>query len=279
MATAATLLFLLWLDAGAPWPPPLAALTAAGVTRLLQPAVPGRWRRPIGVGALAGTAVLLADVSYWAWLLLGAFALVAVLGGTDRPDGSPVDRARAETEPLVTLTAAVLTLAGLLGLVVEQVTGAGQRPSRSASPAANRAPLLPPSPARTVHDLLDAVADNDPTACRTLLTPAAADQLAATTGTPDCPTAIQALFVRVVDRQHYPAPDPNSLPVTLTFGARTSTVDACHLAWPGFTRTVRRTGDHTSAVGPQLGHLDLTRGGAQGYRITRVRPCAPDGRP
>jgi hypothetical protein len=82
---AATMTVVLWLVAGSPWWSPAAGLGAALLVRLLGRLLPGRLRRPVLAGGVAGILALAPLFSGGSWLLAvaGGLAVVVVaVGGT-----------------------------------------------------------------------------------------------------------------------------------------------------------------------------------------------------
>lgn len=286
-AVIAAVLAALWVVVGQPWLPPVVAVAAAVLTRLLTRVRAYQPARATMTGLLVGGLVLLIGQSLWAWLLIGGTTTAVTVGPAAPrpllPAAHAANAAHATSTSPATLRRSVLhwrlhlallgaltAALGLVGLVQQHAATERQRAAQEQHASAlARARLLPPSPPQAAHALLDAIADNDPSACNTLLDTTGAAQLATNTHTTDCPAAIHALSSRVVDRNRYPQPDSSTIPTT-TLGD-TATVDTCHMTWLGLSGILGTA--PTPAVGPQTGQLRLTRVLGQGWTITDIHKC------
>lgn len=257
---------LLWGLAGLPWWALAVAVGTALLVRLLAPLLPRVLSgHPVRAGVLAGAGTAALELSAWGWLVLTAAALV--LGAATGRFGG---RRRA---PLLLVAAVVFGLAGGAGLFVEEVAADRARAAEWAQTSdRNRAQLLPGSPARAVRALVEAVAANDPMACR-MFAPPAAEQLAAALGAADCPAALSALHAEVVDPEAYGSPDSVAVRQRLAADAESGTGDGCSMTWAGLDRVLGGPRVAAPPPGPQLGVLELHRELGQGYRVTGYVPC------
>lgn len=171
--------------------------------------------------------------------------------------------------------AAVLVLASLVALIVEQARTDRRRAADEAQASAlSRAASLPPTPNQASRALVEAVAGDDSSVCDLALSPTAAGQLATATATPDCAAAIHALASRVTDPVHYQGPDNDAITDTVAPDGQTGTADACHLSWDGLSDVHGgTTPERRPQPGPQLGRLDLARILGRGYQIIAFVPC------
>jgi hypothetical protein len=270
----------LWLTAGRPWLPVIAAVAATVLVAAARWALPRPLRRPLTAGVGVGSAALFVTAPLWPRLLVGGAAAVIVLlinrPGTDRRPGFEARPSRPTAWLLALLLAAGLAIAGLAGLVVQHIAAKHQHTEQVQQAAQGPAEPLPPTPEQAARALLQAIADGDPNVCTLLLAAPAAAQLTTLTGSPDCPTTVHALAGRVTDPAHYPAPNSDALPVTRDAATRSVTIDACHLTWPRADQV--HSTDPGGPPGPQIGRLDLVPVLGQGYQITSIHPCTTSAR-
>jgi hypothetical protein len=233
--------------------------------------LPRRLRRPVAAASLTGAAGLAVTGAVWMWSLIAAGTLVEVVLLTRNGRGNG---ARGRRLGVLLAAAAMLAAAGAVELVVEHHHAQQRRAAEWAHASEiNRAQLLPRTPARAAQVLLRAVADGDPTVCTTVLAPAAAEELAAAVGVPDCAGAMRVLADRVVDPQRYVAPDFDAVTQTLSPDGQSATVNVCRLSWDGLAGILHGTTPPGPPPGPQLGRLDLTRVLGQGFQVARFTPC------
>lgn len=221
--------------------------------------------RPGGTAVDRAAGGVAAGVLVVWWLVVGAPWLppVAALGAALLTRPWRRRRSRHVARSLV-VGAAV----GVIGLVATHLP---DERTRAAEWGASDTVRLPDSPQQVVRTLLDVVARGDgPEVCGTLLSPDAAGQLAAASGTPDCRAALQALTARVTDRDLYPIPDYESIAVVPAADER-ATADACGLSWSRMSGVP--DGPAEPAPGPQLGRLDLARLPGQGYQVVGFTRC------
>ena len=286
-ATAAVIgavLAALWVLTGQPWQPLAAGVAATVLVRLLTRVRAYQPARATLAGLLVAGLVLLADQSVWAWLLVGGTTIAATIGLaaprpvaliTDGRTATPVLTRAPRFSPLlhwrthVALLSALVAVLGLVGVVQQYAAAQRQQAVQQQASALSRARLLSPSPARAARALLQEVAEDDPSACTTLLDLGGATQLAVTVAVTDCPAAVHALRARVLSASRYPQPDADTTPTTAT--GDIATADTCHMTWNALNWWTGRP--PAPPAGPQIGRLTLHQVLGQGWVITDVQRC------
>jgi hypothetical protein len=237
---------LLWPFAGFSWIPWLIGIGALLVLRLLRLDGPLRgWDIP-----LAGLAVvigLMLSTSPWAWALAGSIGVL--LAGLAQ---LPWWRLAA--------VGAVLCVVSGIGFAVTTVRDAQQDAAAYGMlQQESRADQGAPRPQGVLPLLLNRIARGSPGAvCDNLLAEPVRASFAASTGAPDCDTAVTALAAQVTDVDGYAEADAPSRS-TADGGLL---IDACSMTW----------GSQPDA-GPQLGRLTVGPIGPSRYVVVSFEPC------
>jgi hypothetical protein len=237
---------LLWPFAGFSWIPWLIGIGALLALRLLRLDGPVRgWDIPLA--CLAVVIGLMLSTSPWAWALAGSIGIL-LAGLVQLP------RWR------LAVVGAVLCAVSGIGFAVTTVQSAQQEAAAHARvQQESRANQGAPRPQGVLPLLLNRIARGSPGAvCDNLLAEPVRAPFAASTGAPDCETAVGALAAQITNVDGYAEADAPSRP-TADGGLL---IDACSMTW----------GSRPDA-GPQLGRLTVGQIAPSRYVVVGFEPC------
>lgn len=226
-----------------PW---LAGLGVLVLLRLLRlDGLLRGWALP--VAGLVVVAGLMMSTTPWAWAL--AASIGVLLAGLAQ---LPWWRLAAVGAVLCVVSGGGFAFATLQSAQEEAVAQARTQLQNRGQLGAVRANGVLPA-------LLNRIAQASPGAvCDNLIAEQARAPFAASTGSPDCTSAVRSLSALVLDRQAYARAKAPSEP--LPDGGLA--VDACVLTWGGGI-----------PLGPQLGRLTIGRGTGATFVVTGFRAC------
>lgn len=255
----------------------LVAAIAVGVAVLIRllaaMLLPRRMReRSVTVAWLAALAVLVWQAPWWAIVLtagLAGFALAFSQRGLLR---------RALLSGGV-----VLTVVGMTGVVIDQITAAARRDAEYQRLGdLGRAQMLPHSPDRVPEALLRAITDAAlapaATSCTLLFTDHAQHAVSEAFHAPDCPTGLRALAAAVTEPDRYDRIERDTLILTPRPDGSVE-IDTCQLRWhsagDALSKLLTGSAPPTPPPGPAPGRLVVSPAYTVAWRITDYHPCPP----